>query len=46
MEKFKIKANILDEILEFIEDRYFGYAMKFTEEESNIPLTKSKKLMR
>ena len=45
MEKFKIKAIILDELLEFIEDRYFGYAMKLTEKESNIPFAKAKKLM-
>ncbi|MCK4386762.1 MAG: hypothetical protein KAV41_01595 [Candidatus Pacebacteria bacterium] len=45
-EKFKMKANILDGLLEFIEDKYFGHFMKSTETESNLSLSKAKKLMR
>jgi hypothetical protein len=45
-EEIKIKADILDELIELIEDRYFGYLMKLTEKEKNIPLKKAKKLIR
>jgi hypothetical protein len=44
IEALKIKANIFDELIELIEDRYFGYLMKLAEEEKNIPLRKAKKL--
>jgi hypothetical protein len=44
-EEIKIKADILDELIELIEDRYFGYLMKLTEKEKNIPLKKAKKLI-
>ena len=37
------KAAILDELLELIEDKYFGYLMGSTEKEKNIPLSKTKK---
>ena len=40
------KAAILDELLELIEDKYFGYIMGSTEKEKNIPLSKAKKLLR
>ena len=46
MAKFQMKAMILDEILEFIEDKYFGHFMELTEIESNIPLAKAKRLMK
>ncbi len=42
----RIKAVILDELLEFIEDKYFGYLMKLTEKEPTIPLSKAKRLVR
>lgn len=42
----RIKAVILDELLEFIEDKYFGYLMKLAEKEPTIPLSKAKRLMR
>ena len=45
-QKLKIKASILDELIELIEDRYFGYLMKLAEEEINIPLKKAKRLLR
>jgi hypothetical protein len=44
IEELKIKANIFDELIELIEDRYFGYLMKLAEKEKNIPLKKAKKL--
>ena len=47
--KFKeleIKASILDELVEFIEDRYLGYLMHLTEKEKNIPFQKAKNLLR
>ncbi len=42
----RIKAVILDELLEFIEDKYFGYLMEVAEKEPAIPLSKAKRLMR
>ena len=38
VEELKVKASILDELIELIEDRYFGYLMKLAEKERNIPL--------
>lgn len=46
IEELKIKASILDELVELIEDRYLGYLMELTEKERNIPLKKAKKLLR
>jgi hypothetical protein len=46
IEELKVKASILDELVELIEDRYLGYLMKLTEKEKNIPLKKAKKLLR
>jgi len=46
LEELKIKASILDELVELIEDRYLGYLMKLTEKEKNISLKKAKKLLR
>jgi hypothetical protein len=45
-EELKIKASIFDELIELIEDRYFGYLMKLAEKEINIPLKKVKRLLR
>jgi hypothetical protein len=44
LEELKVKASILDELVELIEDRYLGYLMKLTEKEKNIPLKKAKKI--
>jgi hypothetical protein len=44
-EELKVKASILDELIELIEDRYFGYLMKLAEKEKNIPLEKAKKIL-
>jgi len=50
LEELKLKASILDELVELlvelIEDRYLGYLMKLTEKEKNISLKKAKKLLR
>ena len=46
LEELKIKASILDELVELIEDRYLGYLMKQTEKEENISFKKAKKLLR
>jgi hypothetical protein len=46
LEELKVKASILDELVELIEDRYLGYLMKLTEKEKNIPLKKAKKSLR
>ncbi len=46
LEELKIKASILDELVELIEDRYLGYLMKLVEKEKNIPLKKARKLLR
>jgi len=46
LEELKIKASILDELVELIEDRYLGYLMKLAEKEKNISLKKAKKLLR
>ncbi len=46
VKQLQIKAAILDELLEVIEDKYFGYLMQLVEKEPNIPLSKAKKLLR
>lgn len=45
-EKLRTKAAILDELMELIEDKYLGYLMKTTEKEKNVPLSRTKKLLR
>ena len=45
IEELKVKASILDELIDLIEDRYFGYLMKLAEKEKNIPLKKAKKFI-
>lgn len=44
--ELKIKARILDELFEFLEEKYLGYLMALTEEEPVMSLPKAKKLMR
>lgn len=44
IKELKVKASILDELIDLIEDRYFGYLMKLAEKEKNIPLKKQKSL--
>ena len=45
IQKLQTKAAILDELLEFIEDKYLGYLMGETEKENNIQLQKAKKIL-
>ncbi len=42
----EIKAGILDELLELLEDKYLGYLMSLTEKEKNAPLKEAEKLLR
>ena len=46
VKKLQVKSMILDDLVEFIEDKYFGYSMYLTENEINIPLVKAKKQLR
>ncbi len=46
LETLQRKASFSEEILAFIEDRYFGYLMEKTEEEKNIPLSRAKKFLK
>jgi hypothetical protein len=46
LETLRRKASFSEEILAFIEDRYFGYLMEKTEEEKNIPLSQAKKALK
>lgn len=39
------KAAFLEELLDFVEERYLGFLMEQTEGEKNIPLAEAKKLM-
>ena len=43
--ELKIKAGLLDELMELIEEKLFGYLMTTSEKEKNIPLSKAKKLL-
>jgi len=46
IKELQIKARILDELFEFLEERYLGYLMALAEEEPKVPLSKARKLMR
>ena len=43
--ELRIKAELLDELMELIEEKLLGYLMKTSEKEKNIPLSKAKKLL-
>jgi len=43
--QLKLKAAIFDELIEVLEDKYLGHFMSVVENERNIPLSKSKKMM-
>ncbi|MBI5220909.1 MAG: hypothetical protein HY978_03720 [Candidatus Liptonbacteria bacterium] len=45
-EQFRIKAGLLDEILELIEDRYLGQLMRQAEKEKNVPLCRAASKLR
>jgi hypothetical protein len=42
----RTKAAILDDLVEFIENKYLGYMMSATEKGKNISLAKVKKMLR
>lgn len=44
-ETLRTKAAIFDELVELIEEKYFGYLMNVAEKEKNIPLSLAKKLL-
>ena len=46
IQEFKMKAEILDELVELIEDKYLGSLMCVSEKEKNIQLKKAKPLLR
>ncbi len=46
IERLKTKAAVLDELMEFIEDKYLGLLMQKTEKEKNTPLARAKKMLR
>jgi len=43
--ELRMKADLLDELMMLIEEKLFGYLMKTSEKEKNIPLLKAKKLL-
>ena len=43
--ELRMKADLLDELMMLIEEKLFGYLMKTSEKEKNIPLLKTKKLL-
>jgi len=46
IKQLRAKAAILDELIEVIEDKYFGHLMNLAEKEKSVPLSKAKKLLR
>ena len=46
IERLQTKAAILDDLMEFIEDKYLGQLMSITEKEPNISLKKAKGSLR
>ncbi len=46
IKKLRMKAAILDELMEVIEDKYLGQLMRFTEKETNIPMSRARRLLR
>ena len=46
IEQLQTKAAILDDLVEFIEDKYLGQLMNIVEKEPNISLKKAKTMLR
>ena len=46
IERLQTKTAILDDLMEFIEDKYLGQLMSITEKEPNISLKKTKRNLR
>lgn len=45
IKKLRMKAALLDELMEIIEDKHLGQLMRLTEKEKNVPLFKAKRLL-
>ena len=43
--ELRVKAELLDELVDLIEEKMLGYLMKTSEKEKNIPLSKAKNLL-
>ena len=46
IEQLQTKAAILDDLVEFIEDKYLGHLMRVAEKEPNISFKKAKAMLR
>ncbi|MEK7150184.1 MAG: hypothetical protein AAB736_01095 [Patescibacteria group bacterium] len=46
IEQLQTKAAILDDLMEFIEDKQLGYLMRIAEKEPNISIKKAKAMLR
>lgn len=46
IEKLQTKAAILDDLIEFIEDKQLGYLMRIAEKEPNISAKKARTMLR
>ena len=46
IEQLQTKAAILDDLVEFIEDKYLGHLMRIVEKEPNISLKKARTMLR
>ena len=46
IEQLQTKAAILDDFVEFIEDKYLGHLMRIVEKEPNISLKKARTMLR
>lgn len=44
--ELRAKAEILDELVELIEDKYLGFLMRSTEKEKNISLERAQRVLR
>ena len=45
IERLQTKAAILDDLVEFIEDKYLGHLMRAAEKEPNISFKKAKTML-
>lgn len=45
VEELQKKADLFDELVGVIEDKYLGSLMEETEGEENVPLSKAKKML-
>lgn len=45
LKKLRVKAAILDELIDLIEEKYLGHLMVTTEKEKSISLSRAEKLL-